>query len=113
MKKLLFVLVFTFIGQQVISQMYIVQLQDHAVGNCYSRVTYEAEFTLTTISPSGTVTKTCIESGMYGSDINNGLASLNIELNSILNQGYKIVPFSTSSQSNGFSEGTIFYLAIP
>lgn len=113
MKKLLFVLAFAFIGQQAFSQMYIVQLQNYWVNQCSSFNSGSAEFTLTTISPSGTVTKTCIESGLSGSDINNGLASLNIELNSILSQGYKIVPFSTSVQNDGFSEGTIFYLAIP
>jgi len=113
MKKLLFVLAFTFIGQQAFSQMYIVQIQHWSNNSCGSNWgSFAAEVTLSTISPSGTITKTCIESGNYGSDINNGLASLNIELNSILSQGYKIVPFITSVQTNGFAEGTIFYLAI-
>jgi hypothetical protein len=34
MKKLLFVLAFTFIGQQAFSQMYIVQIQNYYVGSC-------------------------------------------------------------------------------
>ena len=116
MKKLLFVLAFAFIGQQAFSQMYIVQIQNFITGQCsgVNGGPSNSEFTLSTISPTGTITQACIESGNYGSNINNGLASLNIELNSILSQGYKIVPFMGSNASvNGFNEGTIYYLAIP
>jgi hypothetical protein len=35
MKKLLFVLAFTFIGQQAFSQMYIVQIQNYSAGELF------------------------------------------------------------------------------
>ena len=43
MKKLLFVLAFTFIGQQVFSQMQIVTLTDSAIGNISKNEKYNID----------------------------------------------------------------------
>ena len=58
MKKLLFVLVFTFIGEQAFSQMYIVSIATPTIGGCSSAGPEER--TLTTVSPVGIETHTCI-----------------------------------------------------
>ena len=82
MKKLLFVLAFAFIGQQVFSQMYIVTTSNNAVGGCSG-----SERTLTTVTPSGAQTHTCISYFIT----QGALISLNQELNSIISQGYKLI----------------------
>ena len=109
MKKLLFVLAFAFIGQQAFSQMYIVTLADSYINGC----DIASEITLTTVTPTGTETHTCIP--IY---INNGaLGSLNQELNNITSMGYKLI--ETNSHQNGLINesrlnfGTTFYFAIP
>ena len=119
MKKLLFVLAFTFIGGQTFSQMYIVSIGQVGINGCS-----DYELTLSTISPTGTITKTCIPSGENsGSNINwdptNGLALINQELNSIMSQGYKLIntDYGTSyqglQQSQKINSGANFYLDIP
>ena len=120
MKKLLFVLAFAFIGQQAFSQMYIVSIGQVGINGCS-----DYELTLSTISPTGTITKTCIPSGGNNSGANtydptNGLALINQELNSIMSQGYKLI---NTDYGNGSSPGlqnsqyiragANFYLAIP
>ena len=78
MKKLLFVLAFTFIGQQAFSQMYIVSIAAPNIGGCNS-INFE-ERTLTTVTPTGIETHTCIPT-----NISDGtLISLNQKLNSIV-----------------------------
>ena len=72
MKKLLFVLAFAFIGQQAFSQMYIVSIQDAQINNC----SVNNEHTLSTISPTGVLTKTCIDRGYSTNDPNDGLISI-------------------------------------
>jgi hypothetical protein len=124
MKKLLFVLAFTFIGQQAFSQMYMVSIQSRNVNSCG---VYEV--TLTTISPAGTITKTCIPRGTSSGssltwDPNPGLALINQELNSIMSQGYKLINMDygylgSSVSANGLVDdnyivqGATFYLALP
>ena len=111
MKKLLFVLAFAFIGQQSFSQMYIVTIADYNIGGCIS-----SERTLTTVSPTGIETHTCIPKL-----INQGaLVLLNQELNSIISQGYKLIETNNGhSDQNGtidyqeLNYGTIYYFAIP
>ena len=56
MKKIFFLLVFAFVGQQAFSQMYMVLTHDGSVNGCDNT----SELTLTTISPSGEVNKSCI-----------------------------------------------------
>ena len=118
MKKIFFLLAFAFIGQQAFSQMYMVAINSYTVGGCSS----SSEITLTTITPTGTETHTCITR-----DINSGALNLvNQELNSILSQGYKLInidygytnvtsQYSTNGLSSGhqINVGTTFYLAIP
>ena len=124
MKKLLFVLAFAFLGQQAFSQMYIVSIQHSDVNSCA-----QYELTLSTISPTGNPTMSCIPSGNNGGGITNtpnaGLVPLNTELNSIMGQGYKLINVDYGSGSNDshsgimnesggiVKSGTIFYLAIP
>ena len=123
MKKLLFVLAFAFIGQQAFSQMYIVSIQGNDVNGC---TTYEV--TLATITPAGTITKTCIPKGNNSGssttwDPNPGLALINQELNSIMSQGYKLINMDygylgSSYSANGLVDqnyilqGATFYLAL-
>ena len=116
MKKLLFVLALTFIVQQAFSQMYIVSIQDQYINNCPSY-----HLTLSTISPTGVLTQTCIENGDINNDPNQGIISLNLELNSIMAQGYKLINTDYQGASQGLisnygyliGEGTTFYLALP
>ena len=111
MKKLLFVLAFAFIGQQAFSQMYIVTIADYFIGGCTS-----SQRTLTTVTPTGIETHTCIPKL-----INQGaLVLLNQELNSIISQGYKLIETNNGhSDQNGtidyqeLNYGTIYYFAIP
>ena len=91
MKKLLFVLAFAFIGQQAFSQIYIVTISASGVGGCISN----SELTLTTVTPTGTETHTCIPEAI----VNGALISLNQELNSIISQGYKLIEVN-----NGYTE---------
>ncbi len=99
MKKLLFVLAFAFIGQQVFSQMYIVTLANYNINGCDPLT----ELTLTTVTNTGTETHTCIPK-----DINNGaLISLNQELNSVSNLGYKLVETSYFNSGNNYGNGLI------
>jgi hypothetical protein len=123
MKKLLFVLAFTFIGQQAFSQMYIVTYTDAAPSHPSS---CDPDDVLTKISPTGNVTYTCIHPEVLYADPS-PLVTINQELNNIINQGYKLIetnsPQSATSQdwANGstisaeqrVTRGTIYYFAIP
>jgi len=111
MKKLLFVLTFAFIGHQSFSQMYIVTIAYNSLAGCSSD-----QRTLTTVSPTGTETNTCIPSLIS----QGALISLNQELNSIISQGYKLIETNNGySDNNGtidnvsLNYGTIYYFAIP
>ena len=102
MKKLLFVLVFAFIGQQAFSQIYLVTIvNDSSINSCYNVLYPEA--TLTKVTPTGVETHICIPS-----TVNNGaLTALNAELNSITSQGYKLIETNHTqySSSNGSGGG--------
>jgi len=87
MKKLLFVLAFTFIGQQAFSQIVIVTLYND--NTCSS-----SQVDLTISTPTGETT-TCISQSISSG----GLQSLNDELNIIANQGYKLVSSTTNSSA--------------
>ena len=101
MKKLLFVLAFAFIGGQAFSQMYIVTVSDPDINGCaQSGTTWEV--TLTTVTPTGAQTKVCIP--QYISQ--GALISLNLELNNIINQGYKLIETSYGN-SPGYGGGLI------
>tara|TARA_A100001035_G_scaffold22890_1_gene15394 strand:+ start:74 stop:415 length:342 start_codon:yes stop_codon:yes gene_type:complete len=113
MKKQLFVLAFAFIGQQAFSQMYIVSISAYNVGGCSLN---PEERTLTTVTPTGIETHTCIPAKIS----EGALISLNQELNSIISQGYKLIETNNgASENNGtinysrLNDGTIFYFAIP
>ena len=118
MKKLLFVLAFVFVGQQAFSQMYIVSIGISSINGCSNY-----EYTLSTISPTGTITKTCIPSGYNNGSSNdptNGLALINQELNSIMSQGYKLIntdyggsTYQGLQNSEQIHSGVNFYLTIP
>ena len=111
MKKLIFLFAFAFIGQQAFSQMYIVTIASPGINGCVSN-----ERTLTTVTPTGTETHTCIPAAIY----DGALVSLNQELNNIISQGYKLIETNNGySDKNGtigsgaLNLGTIFYFAIP
>ena len=127
MKKLLFVLAFTFIGQQAFSQMYIVTLSNSVNGGhdvCFS--TNSDSPVLSIVAPNGAITYNCLT----GNSINinsNLIGIINQELNNIINQGYKLIEtnngytrsFNSDFEGNGFiaensiNYGTTWYLAIP
>ena len=107
MKRLLFVLTFTFIGQQAFSQFYIVSIAHKDIAGCSG-----AELTLTKVPPSGPQIHTCITKAI----VSGGLEQLNIVLNSIESQGYKMI--ETVSVINLISDwdlnsGTAFIFSIP
>jgi len=119
MKKLLFVLVFTFIGQQAFSQMYIVTLSfvsaSHPSG-CDSDNT--GELCLTKTEPSGAQTYTCIQENISHSST--PVSILNQELNNIITQGYKLIETNNGHSdsnglidANGLNYGTTWYFAVP
>ena len=84
MKKLLFVLAFAFIGQQAMSQMYIVTLV-----NGYYAPSYGCDsLLLITVDPLGNETYDCISNVVQ----HGALSQLNIAFNNIINQGYKMIP---------------------
>ena len=117
MKKILFVLAFAFIGQQAFSQMYMVTYgykSSNHPSNCPSNV-------LTKIDPTGNVTYTCIDNVRIYDDPS-AIVTINQELNSIINQGYKLVYTSSMKgnetagtiDENGYvTSYTIWYFAIP
>ena len=114
MKKLLFLLTFTFIGQQAFSQIYLITISEQWINSCSSN-----ELTLTKASPTGGETHVCIQKHISAG----ALIPLNQELNSIISQGYKLIETSYSSTSSlgtaglhrgGILEsGTTFIFAIP
>ena len=115
MKKLLFVLAFTFIGQQAFSQMYIVTLSFAST----THVQCNLEPVLSIIEPNGTVSYRCLgESSIaVNSDV---IGVINQELNSIINQGYKLIETNNGQYdnngfvgSNSIHYGTTWFLAIP
>jgi len=119
MKKLLFVLAFTFIGQQAFPQIYMVTLSyvssSHTSG-CDTDNT--EELCLTKTDPSGVQTYTCIQKNIGASST--PLSILNQELNNIITQGYKLIETNNGhSDNNGLigeneiNYGTTWYFAIP
>ena len=116
MKKLLFVLAFTFIGQQAFSQMYIVTV--FAINNLHplynSCINSNYDVVMTTIDPTGNLTYQCLPSGGSIQVNGNNIALLNQEFNSIISLGYKLV--SKDEESNLISTTAIngtWYFAIP
>jgi hypothetical protein len=118
MKKLLFVLAFTFIGGQAFSQMYIVTLaNDININQCEIGFP-DYEITLSKVTPAGVQTHDCIPYRIA----DGALTALNSELNSIISQGYKLIETSYA-QNGGYGgglqrsgvlyDGTTFIFAIP
>lgn len=113
MKKLLFVLAFAFIEGQAYSQMYMVTIGEHLIGGCSSN----NEVTLTTISPTGSITHNCV----LRYDGANGVAIINQELNSIMSLGYKLIniDYGGDTDEAGVTDGgalnlgVTYYLALP
>ena len=122
MKKLLFVLAFTFIGQQAFSQMYIVAI-NHLQPSHPSACGFSAsDAVMTTIDPQGNITYDCmpVVDGLYYDGDN--IALLNQKFNSILSQGYKLVATDTDNDITTVENGNgsddnyprgAWYFAIP
>ena len=114
MKKLLFVLAFTFIGQQAFSQMYIVTVSDLHPSHP-SNCPYSGDNgVITTIDPQGNITYDCMPTGGQVYYNANAIALLNQKFNSILSQGYQLV--STDASNNILSSSLPYgawYFAIP
>ena len=103
MKKLLFVLAFTFIGQQVFSQLYIVSvlsIDSDPTNTC----TYSGyDLAIYVVDPTGVETVTCIDD-----DVDEyGLKTLAQVLNNIIAQGYKITNIQTGAREG---EGALTFL---
>ena len=103
MKKLLFVLAFTFIGQQVFSQLYIVSVLS-IDSDPTSTCTYSGyDLAIYVVDPTGTETVTCIDD-----DVDEyGLKTLAQVLNNIIAQGYKITNIQTGAREG---EGALTFL---
>ena len=126
MKKLLFVLALTFVGQQAFTQMYIVTLTavdgNHPSG-CPPTTPSTPYYVLTKVDPTGNATYTCIDHTDALSQAPTALITLNQELNNIISQGFKLVYTSSGEISNSSLSGqisydrlnyhTIWYFAIP
>ena len=120
MKKILFILIFAFIGHQAFSQMYIVTYSN-AWGVPLHPSNCTPDYVLTKVDPTGNVTYTCVDHKRIFEDPA-ALVTINQELNSILNQGYKLIYTSSTEgaslagtiNADGFvSSPTIWYFAIP
>ena len=91
MKKLLFVLAFTFIGQQAFSQMYTLSVQraySSHPSSCPNAGSYDN--VMIKIDPAGNATYTCIEEVNSSYDTSKW-SVVQQEINSILNLGYKVI----------------------
>ena len=119
MKKIFFILAFVFIGQQAFSQMYIVTISNPAN---HDFCEYE-QGVLSIIEPNGTISYICFNS-MGISSNSEILGVINQELNSIMNQGYKLVETNNGNGEVGYTAnglisqnrvnyGTTWYLALP
>lgn len=115
MKKLLFVLAFTFIGQQAFSQMYIVTVFGiNALHPFYNSCNSNYDVVMTTIDPTGNLTYQCLPNGGGISVNGNNIALLNQEFNSIISQGYKLVSKDEDSDlTNTNAINGTWYFAIP
>ena len=114
MKKLLFVLAFTFIGQQAFSQMYIVAV--HSYGNNHPSNCANinpSDVVMTTIDPQGNLTYDCMPQAGNLSGNGSNIVLLNQKFNSILSQGYKLVSTDADSDINGSIIHGAWYFAIP
>ena len=116
MKKLLFLLAFTFIGQQAFSQMYMVVITDIDNTHPLYQNTTSAGGLMTVIDPSGSATYTYLTYTDASYDPSN-LILVNQKLNSIISLGYKLVAINPSSNMNPSNQpylwDQIFFLAIP
>ena len=102
MKKLFFVLVFTFIGQQVFSQIYTLTTGlESTQGGCPN----PTDFPLLKTDPNGNETVVCLASNRvdFGS-----LGSLTAEVNQIINLGYKLIHTFTA-KSEEFNDNGLIY----
>ena len=91
MKKLLFVLAFTFIGQQAFSQMQIVSLMNNnfcSTGN--------DSLTVYTVDDTGNDYHFCIHR-----EVPLGMPDLNLHFNTIISQGYELI-------NTSFNDGFIY-----
>ncbi len=96
MKKLLFVLAFTFIGGKVFSQSYMVLIYDPDKCN-------GSDMSMQTIDNLGNiVTDTCLAEDPYWS-----MSAINKELNNIMALGYKLTHISSLTNTNGGDGGII------
>jgi hypothetical protein len=93
MKKLLFVLAFTFIGQQAFSQMYIVVATDNDCITNSGADGYELEIH----NPTGSVTEKCLQESY---------SEINLELNNIISQGYKLLHIQDVSSNFNYTSLT-------
>ena len=129
MNKLLFVLAFAFIGQQAVSQIYLVTLSSVSTFHPSGCNTPSGDdLCLTKTDPTGAQTYTCISNNIATNS--NSLSILNTELNTIVNQGYKLIEIKKPSiefqhslfqgtagsflqGSITYNIGTTWYFAIP
>ena len=119
MKKLLFVLVFAFIGQQSFSQMYLV-----IVSSCHSQhpsacnsLSNNSNAVMTTVDPQGNVTYDCLPSPHPAFD-GVQITIINQKFNSIISQGYKLIDSDGDNSLSGYmnphsSVNGTWYFAIP
>ena len=132
MKKLLFVLTLIFLTNNLYSQVYM------AILNISNSVTNPGtnnpsgcidEYVLVKIDPSGNITYDCLGATILYDDYT-PLSNLNKGLNSIINQGYKLINITNPSPHGGATTnqnggglisntgtnleiGTAWYFAIP
>jgi len=118
MKKLLFVLAFTFIGGQAFSQMYSLSVQianpSHP-SNCPN--IGGDDVVIIKIDPAGNATYTCVEQANSTID-DSKWSVVQQDINSILNLGYKVIGtppdiFRRNSNTSSSLNLVTWYFAIP
>ena len=107
MKKLFFLCAFLFMSMQIQAQLYIV-LVDNTIGNLQSKVTI--------VSPDGSTSEQLIPEA-YGTSAADHYGPLNIILNDIISEGYKLIYTNVGATDGSPITHTqadkIYYLAAP
>ena len=115
MKKILFILSFTFIGHQVFSQMYIVTVKNHYGNSSHPSPcsTNNEDGVMTTIDPQGNITYDCLPAGGWLMDNGTNITLINQKFNSLISQGYKLVSTEETNNLGGIPAIGVWYFAIP
>ena len=125
MNKIFFLIAFAFISNQSFSQVYMLAVIDADGVECENGQENDIDIALLKIDPIGNETLIC--DNLCQDDVvfpNSCLGLISQEINSIINEGYKLMAINSDdglidngeSDGDGYSQinkGTVFIFAIP